>query len=956
MADVPQDPRTPSRAGWRARLRFAPAALAALNGRRALLTGRLSFGIASWLGAAFVGVAALVLVANAIVEHGTLIERTTETTRFVPTPPIVHAPASTAAPVVAEPPPEKPPAKPAERRAVTSDALMAALDRFGRAVRERVNAKTEDGEAEYRQSLAALDGAAEAFVTQAVALRGKSYSKLRPDIAAYEQHADALLQLADSRRATMSDYLELFERISGRVNTSLNGAWKLFGRVIARQPLVQLDADLNALRRASSALATAAEEQAPEMQGLLRTEQAITNNLSTNERSFRRAESDAWFAALHEDCARLLSLRQSLLPLNAETGRRSHELSDEAARLALAIPARVEAPVDAVAAKARRNADSHASRQAPARAPPAAAPAAAPIAAVVQTRSVAARAQPDPGNRTVMVWLSLGLFLLLLCIALGIVMGIVGSVRRLRDATLRVARGEAAVPVRRGGIRELDSLADAFNAMAGELATAKAATRQYQQGLEAKVLERTQQLRELAQRDPLTGLPNRRELFVLLNAAIERARGERCLVGVYFLDLDNFKYLNDTMGHAFGDRVLMSFARRLQEVTRNIGFAARLGGDEFTVVFERAGSVEDIRLAGLRVVQAFQKPLSVDGRDLVISISVGASIHPDHEQDAEALLKAADAALFRAKALGRSQLAVFTPELLAAAAAKFTTEQRLRHAIERGEFELVFQPEVSAETLQASLVEALVRWRMPDGTLATPEHFLAIAEESGLIVDISDWVLASAIEAAANWHHGAWPDARVAINVSPRQLLDHRFVDRLQDLLDAHRLPARCIEIELTESVLQTGAATIDALRRLRARGIAIALDDFGTGYSSLVSLQHLPLTRIKLDRGLIAGIDTNERSAAIAHAIIGMCHGLGLEVTAEGVERPEQFALLLRYPRLHLQGFLLSRPVARDRVVLGMSETTQRAQELLLTTQAAGSTGRAEAQADSLPILSQAG
>ena len=173
-------------------------------------------------------------------------------------------------------------------------------------------------------------------------------------------------------------------------------------------------------------------------------------------------------------------------------------------------------------------------------------------------------------------------------------------------------------------------------------------------------------------------------------------------------------------------------------------------------------------------MQAFQKPLSVDGRDLIVSVSVGASIYPDDEQDAEALLKAADAALFRAKALGRSQLYMSTPELLEAAAAKFTTEQGLRGAVERGEFELVFQPEVNAETLETVLVEALIRWRMPDGTLACPGQFLAIAEESGLIIEIGEWVLRTAIEAASHWYHGAWPEARVAVNVSPRELLDNR--------------------------------------------------------------------------------------------------------------------------------------------------------------------------------------
>jgi EAL domain-containing protein (putative c-di-GMP-specific phosphodiesterase class I) len=322
----------------------------------------------------------------------------------------------------------------------------------------------------------------------------------------------------------------------------------------------------------------------------------------------------------------------------------------------------------------------------------------------------------------------------------------------------------------------------------------------------------------------------------------------------------------------------------------------------------------------------------VDGRDLIVSVSVGASIYPDHEQDADALLRAADAALFRAKALGRSQLSMFTPELVEAAAAKFTTEQSLRRAIERGEFELVFQPEISVQTLETALVEALLRWRMPDGTLASPGQFLAIAEESGLIIEISDWVLRSAIEAAAHWHHGEWPQARVAINVSPRQLLDNRFGDRLRELLREHNVPAHCIEIELTESVLQTGTATIDALKCLRAQGVAIALDDFGTGYSSLASLEQLPLSRIKLDRSLIAGIDTSPRSAAIARAIIGMCQGLGLEITAEGVERPEQFALLLGCPGMYIQGYLLSHPVSRDDVMAARLNVNQRAQELVLS------------------------
>jgi EAL domain-containing protein (putative c-di-GMP-specific phosphodiesterase class I) len=315
----------------------------------------------------------------------------------------------------------------------------------------------------------------------------------------------------------------------------------------------------------------------------------------------------------------------------------------------------------------------------------------------------------------------------------------------------------------------------------------------------------------------------------------------------------------------------------------------------------------------------------------MISISVGASVYPDHGRDAEALLRAADAALFRAKALGRSQLSVFSPALLDEASAKFSTEQGLRYALERGEFELVFQPEVDATTLSAGVVEALLRWRLPDGRRASPGEFLAIAEESGLIMEISDWVLRTSIETAARWHYGAWPEARVAINLSSRQLLDGRFVDHVMGLLGEHRLPPRCIEIELTENVLQTGAATIDVLRELRDQGIAIALDDFGSGYSSLASLEKLPLTRVKLDSTLIASIHTSVRSAAITRALVGLCHNIGLEVTAEGIEYPEQLVFLADLAPIQLQGYLLARPVSANELLSVMTALPNHMTSLLL-------------------------
>ena len=321
---------------------------------------------------------------------------------------------------------------------------------------------------------------------------------------------------------------------------------------------------------------------------------------------------------------------------------------------------------------------------------------------------------------------------------------------------------------------------------------------------------------------------------------------------------------------------------------------------------------EGILAFGTSIVRAFDTPLQVDDREVIVSVSVGASVFPDHERDAEALLRAADAALFRAKALGRSQLATFTPELLVTASAKFAIEQRLRRAIQGDEFELFYQPLINTETLDVELVEALIRWRMPDGSFRAPDEFLAVAEESGLIVEISDWVLRTAICTAARWHRGrlagrARRDQRLAAAVPRLSIREH--VSR--SCCASIDLPARCLELELTETVLQTGAHTIKTLDQLRAIGVAVALDDFGTGYSSLASLQQLPLTRVKLDRSLIAGIDDSARSASIARATIALCRGLGLEVTAEGVERMEQLAMLLPHQAISLQGYLFSRPVS---------------------------------------------
>ena len=516
---------------------------------------------------------------------------------------------------------------------------------------------------------------------------------------------------------------------------------------------------------------------------------------------------------------------------------------------------------------------------------------------------------------------------------LGIALGMVALLTA--NAKAAVERGPFAAVAWACGlalsILIVSGVVSRYKGMAEKLQAAHTVTKEYQTELEVRVDERTRQLQHLAEHDPLTGLPNRRQLWTYLEAAIRSAPRD-AQVAVFFLDLDNFKNINDSMGHAFGDLVLQGIAHRLREATGGPGgFASRLGGDEFTVVYGTPAGLADISRVGSELVSAFQRPMLIEARELLVSISVGASVYPDHAQTPDALLRAADAALFSAKTSGRSRLGMFNREMLETASHKFQIEQGLRRAVDRGEFELQFQPEVSCDSLATTLVEALLRWRLPDGQYVAPGEFLPVAEESGLITNINDWVLGSAIKYGALWHHGAWPEARVAINVSARQLLDTHFVDRMRELLAQHRLPPRCIEIELTETVLQTGPSTIETLRELRQLGVSIALDDFGTGYSSLASLEKLPLTRVKLDRSLIASIDTSERSLAIARAIIGLCENLHLQVTAEGIERQMQLALLLSHRSMSLQGFLLARPMPADRIPDSIATMPARLQAFLL-------------------------
>ena len=872
----------------------------AMPGRRAATSDLVGdapafrLGIAPRLGFAFLAVTVLAIVANLIAEHGTTIIETrrlgTEATRlYFPTP--------------------------AAREIPDRLLFIAAVAEADRAVRERVAANSPDSTVAVDRALRALAEATATYPLATVRANGAERRGLSRLAGAYRGEGAAAIRLADSRRGLIEAYLRRLAALDSALKSAVDRSWKIFGRVVAREFLIDLNRCLDTIRGNSGALTAAVAGDAQAPAALVESEGEFDALLRTNSQSLRRSQGAAWQTQVRADFDELVTQRAAVMDatdqFKAALARLTRARGDLLSFAQLHTASVAPVPLASTATGS--------------------APVSVPMAEPASTRQDAPSVATLAGAsaREWVAWITALVLTAMFITTVSTILSIVRPVRRLVEAARRLSAGDD-VRVVRGGIRELDVLAVAFNDMARQLAAAQVAAHAHQEELEATVQQRTGALQHLAEHDSLTQLPNRRLLIARLTQALTEATKAGRRVGVYFLDIDNFKNLNDSMGHGFGDRVLQGVSERLRESATSFGFAARLGGDEFTLVYLAAPSTAAIAEAGAAVCRAFHDPLLVGERQVKISVSVGISVYPDHEHTADALLRAADAALFRAKELGRSQLRMFTPDLLEAAVSKFSIEQGLRRAVDLGEFELLFQPEVSLQSRTPTLVEALLRWRTPDGRLLAPGEFLGVAEESGLILDISDWVLRTAVQAAAVWHHGAWPEVRVAINVSSRQMLDTQFVDRVCELLREHRLPPGCIELELTENVLQTGSTTIDALRQLRSHGVAIALDDFGTGYSSLSSLELLPLSRVKLDRSLIASIDSSAVSRAIAGAIIALCSNLDLDVTAEGVERPEQLAMLVGNRRIHVQGFLFSPPTSADQLLAELESLPGRVRSLL--------------------------
>lgn len=418
-------------------------------------------------------------------------------------------------------------------------------------------------------------------------------------------------------------------------------------------------------------------------------------------------------------------------------------------------------------------------------------------------------------------------------------------------------------------------------------------------------------IRHQAFHDALTGLPNRLLLKDRLKLAMAHAKRNSIMLAMLMLDLDRFKLINDTLGHALGDLLLQSMAKRLTGSLREDDTVARLGGDEFVILLPEIVKIEDAAKLAHKILELVRKPIKVDTHELYVTTSIGMVFYPNDGKDVETLLKNADTAMYRAKEQGRNNYQLYTPVMNARAFERLALENSLRRALERNEFEVYYQPKVNIKSNKIVGMEALVRWQHPTKGLILPGEFIPVAEDTGLIVPIGEWVLRSACAQNKAWQEAGFPPMRVAVNLSARQFQLQNLPEMVATVLGETGLDPWWLELEITETIaMQNAEFTVKTLNELKEMGIQLSIDDFGTGYSSLSYLKRFPINKLKIDKSFVREINTDHDNAAIASAVIVLGQSLKLGVIAEGVETKEQLNFLKDHQCDEIQGYLFGRPV----------------------------------------------
>jgi diguanylate cyclase (GGDEF)-like protein len=497
---------------------------------------------------------------------------------------------------------------------------------------------------------------------------------------------------------------------------------------------------------------------------------------------------------------------------------------------------------------------------------------------------------------------------------------LLAPIQALMRAAEAVGGGDLGVRVAATSADELGLLTRAFNQMTQRLEQSQAEVTGYQRTLEEKVVQRTKELEiaiaqayKLAQHDILTGLPNRALLNQRLKQILAQAARDRRQVACLFLDFDHFKRINDTLGHDAGDHLLQAVAQRLSHAVRESDTVARLGGDEFVVVLpdldpERA--TIEIMAVLTRVRESFLAPFRLGDQTPTLTCSIGVSIYPTDAKEAGGLIRQADTAMYSVKDSGRNTYRFYTADMNARVQARLQIETDMRRGLMDDEFFLMYQPQIEMASGRACGVEALLRWRDPERGIIGPAEFISIAEESGMIQALGARVLRDACRQVTGWHRQNML-LRLSVNLSVQQLQHDSWLSIVEEALRVSGLPARYLDLEITESVIITHPdKAVSTLVKLKQMGVSITIDDFGTGYSSLSYLARLPIQAVKIDQRFVRGIEENTSDEAIAQAIIALSHSLGLRTIAEGVETAAQFEFLKEHGCEEAQGFLISHPL----------------------------------------------